>query len=95
MAEGGRIEPGRHAGIPAGPASEIRDMAGRGGYAGRHELRQAVEITVRCSQCSSLIGTWINRIADKYPFYCEWCEEIVRDSYPWVLTTRIVKGGKP
>lgn len=47
MAEGGRIEPGRHAGTPASPTTETRRLVEDGGYAGRHEAGSPVQIAAR------------------------------------------------
>lgn len=50
MAEGGRVEPGRHAG-PRGETTELRDLVERGAYAGRHEAPEPAAMHVADGKC--------------------------------------------
>lgn len=45
-----------------------------------------VRLEVHCDGCKSLLGTWYDRIAEKYPFDCDECTDIRTVSWPWVLT---------
>jgi hypothetical protein len=48
-----------------------------------------VEITVTC-ECGKILGIWIDAIDEKYPFWCEDCDEYKREGkYPWSLKTTI------
>lgn len=52
-------------------------------------MNQRVKITVTMG-CGHT-QTYLDRIEDKYPFYCETCELDHRTAkYPWVITTEIV-----
>lgn len=49
-----------------------------------------VKITVTC-ECGTVIGIFFNTIDEKYPFYCDECDEYKRAGrYPWSLTTGVV-----
>lgn len=48
-----------------------------------------VRIDVECGRCHQILGTWYDRIEEKYPFWCDSCEDAPRGSYPWVLTTTV------
>lgn len=50
-----------------------------------------VRLEVHCDGCKSLLGTWYDRIAEKYPFDCDECTDIRTVSWPWVLTASIVE----
>ena len=50
-----------------------------------------VRLEVHCDGCKSLLGTWYDRIAEKYPFACEECVDIRTVKWPWVLTASIVE----
>lgn len=53
-----------------------------------------VTLTVTC-ECGRVIGTYVNAIEEKYPFWCEDCDEYKRtDRYPWKLEA-IVDDGLP
>lgn len=54
-----------------------------------------VKITVTCPSGHE-VGNWKDKIAEKYPFYCDTCDDLGdeadlrRGKYPWELTTEIV-----
>lgn len=50
----------------------------------------AVRITVTCGECDQEIATFTDTIAEKYPFYCETCEDQTSGKHPWSLTTEVV-----
>lgn len=59
----------------------------QGYQVGAHAL-----IAIYCS-AGHLVGTWVDTIEEKYPFWCEQCGEYARDGkYPWRLVTDIVTG---
>lgn len=53
-----------------------------------------VTITVICG-AGHVVGTYHNKIAEKYPFFCETCEDehgcgdLREGKYPWSLSTAI------
>lgn len=52
--------------------------------------RMHIKLTVTCD-AGHVLGTWMNAIEDKYPFYCEECDDDKRTgAYPWTLTAEIV-----
>ena len=51
-----------------------------------------VLLEVHCDGCKSLLGTWYDSIAEKYPFECEECTDIRMVKYPWVLTATAEQG---
>lgn len=49
-----------------------------------------IRLEVHCGGCKGLIGTWADSVAEKYPFWCDGCDEYARDgAYPWTLTATI------
>lgn len=49
-----------------------------------------VQITVTC-ECGEILGVWENVIDERYPFWCEACDEYKRGGrYPWKLTTEVL-----
>ncbi|HEY1706406.1 MAG TPA: hypothetical protein VGG75_42580 [Trebonia sp.] len=48
-----------------------------------------VKITVT-HDCGSLLGTWVDKIEEKYPFWCDDCEAYPSGKWPWVLTTELI-----
>lgn len=49
-----------------------------------------VRITVT-GDCGHVLGIYMDTISEKYPFYCEKCEDYNRTgSYPWEATTEIL-----
>lgn len=49
-----------------------------------------VVMTVVCED-GHVIGQWLDTIAEKYPFYCPECQDIVnRGKYPWSLMAQSV-----
>lgn len=42
--------------------------------------------------CGALIGTFYDKVADKYPFWCSSCEETTSGKYPWTLYATIEQG---
>lgn len=54
------------------------------------EYAQHVLITVTCDR-KHVIGTWTDTIEEKYPFYCDECDDRkCLGKYPWTLTTSII-----
>jgi hypothetical protein len=52
-----------------------------------------VRITVTCD-AGHVIGTWLDTIEEKYPFWCDECDDDKRTGkYPWKLTTEVVQDG--
>jgi hypothetical protein len=64
--------------------------AGQTGEIAPELLRElCVLITVQCDY-DHVIGHWIDTVEEKYPFYCDECDEqCTTGKYPWKLTTRI------
>jgi NAD-dependent SIR2 family protein deacetylase len=49
-----------------------------------------VKLIVTCGRCEQQIGEWYDKIEEKYPFYCEVCEEYTNGiTWPWKLKTEI------
>ena len=46
-------------------------------------------ITVWCG-CGRELGTWWDRVEEKYPFWCETCDETTSGKYPWRLEAVVV-----
>jgi hypothetical protein len=51
-------------------------------------LNHHVVITVICDN-GHVVGQWANVIEEKYPFYCDQCDDQLNGSYPWQIVTRI------
>jgi hypothetical protein len=49
-----------------------------------------VLITITC-KCGAVIEEYTDRFEEKYPFWCDGCDEDMRtQKYPWSLNTKIV-----
>jgi len=48
-----------------------------------------VLIRVWCA-CGKQVGEYWDEIREKYPFWCEDCDETCNGKYPWRLDTRVV-----
>jgi hypothetical protein len=52
---------------------------------------QHVKITVYCNQ-DHIVDTYLDAIAEKYPFHCPTCDDDLRDGKcRWYLKTEIVE----
>lgn len=53
-----------------------------------------VKMSVYCGSggygCGSLIGEYYDHIDEKYPFYCEECEETTSGKWPWSIRAEAV-----
>lgn len=53
-------------------------------------VQRHVRITVT-GDCGHILGVYSDAIKEKYPFWCDKCQEDKRlGSYPWKLTTELV-----
>lgn len=76
----------------AGSMREIIDWASIGDDLGQPEPELHVRMTVT-GGCGHVLGTYTDKIDEKYPFWCDVCEEYIRtDKYPWTITTELVPG---
>lgn len=50
---------------------------------------QHVRLTVTCGNCEQVIDTFINEVAEKYPFYCPHCDMQTTGKHPFVITAEI------
>lgn len=54
-------------------------------------VRQHVRMTVT-GDCGHVLGSYLDTIAEKYPFWCRECEDYCREGkYPWTITTELIR----
>lgn len=46
-------------------------------------------LDVFCGNCEKLIGVYENGIAEKYPFWCQHCQDSTEGKYPWWIKPRV------
>jgi hypothetical protein len=56
----------------------------------------SIRLTVRCGTCKEIVDVFLDKIEEKYPFWCPSCEEYCREGrFPWALTAEQAEAEEP